>query len=139
MNAFSNSLVLRFDDAGWNTLRAARKGGDGFPPYNIERFAKAEDRGEILRITLAVAGFAAGDLDISVADKVLVIRGKQAEGGERTYLYRGIAARRFQRRFVLGDGLEVLGAALGNGLLSIDLTRADAGDGAGTERQDEPG
>jgi HSP20 family molecular chaperone IbpA len=138
MNAFSQSLLLRLDGIGWATERAAKKGGDGFPPYNVERFAKTKDRDEILRITLAVAGFGAEELDISVVEKVLVIQGRQAEGRERTYLHQGIAARRFRKSFILGDELKVTGTALGNGLLSIDLSRRASGEGARTIANDEP-
>ncbi len=130
MDAFSHTLVLSLEGAGWATERAAKKSGDGFPPYNIERFAKTKDRDDILRITLAVAGYDTQELDVSVADRLLVIRGRQADGHERTYLYQGIAARRFQRSFVLGDGLEVSGAVLRNGLLSIDLSRQAKGEEA---------
>ena len=83
-------------------------------------------------------GFDTEELDISVADRVLVIRGRQAEGRERTYLYQGIAARRFQRSFVLGDELEVSGAVLRNGLLSIDLSRQASGEEARTIAKNEP-
>lgn len=138
MDAFSRTLVLSLEGVGWATERAAKKGGDGFPPYNVERFAETEDRQERLRITLAVAGFGTEELDISVADRVLVIRGRQADGRERTYLYQGIAARRFQRSFVLGDGLEVSGAVLRNGLLSIDLSRRTDGEEARNIAEDEP-
>ena len=95
--------------------------------FNIERLAKTERNGEILRITLAVAGFRRDELDVSVEDNQLVIRGRQIEEQTRTFLYRGIAARQFQKVFVLADGIEVLGADLTDGLLSIDLTRPLAG------------
>ncbi|MCW5717996.1 MAG: Hsp20 family protein [Bauldia sp.] len=123
MSAFQHSFLLGFDEIERALGRAARRGGDGYPPYNVERFDRTEERGEVLRITLAVAGFRSEDLDVSVADNQLVIRGRQPDEPERAYLYRGIAARRFQRTFVLADGIEVLGADLSNGLLSIDLAR----------------
>lgn len=96
-------------------------GGDGYPPFDIERFPATAERGAVLRITLAVAGFAADDLEVSIAHNQLVIRGSQADERERNYLYRGIAARRFQRSFVLKDGVEVVNAGLNDGLLSIEL------------------
>lgn len=97
--------------------RAAR-GSDGYPPYNIE------DRGEAgLRVTLAVAGFAPDDLTTTVEGRQLVVRGRRAEADAQVYLHRGIAARRFQRAFVLADGHEVDRAMLENGLLHIDIRR----------------
>lgn len=123
MSAFSNTLLLGIDDIERALGRVARKGGDGYPPYDIERFPKSEDRDEVLRITFAVAGFRAEDLDVSTVDNQLVIRGRQADEAGRTYLHRGIAARRFQRTFLLADGMKVLGADLLNGLLSIDIAR----------------
>jgi HSP20 family molecular chaperone IbpA len=93
-------------------------GAEGYPPYNVEQVGE-----DSLRITLAVAGFTADDLEIQIEDNQLVVRGKQADEAERVYLYRGIASRQFQRSFVLAEGIEVLGASLDNGLLSIDLKR----------------
>jgi HSP20 family molecular chaperone IbpA len=98
--------------------RVAKTAGDGYPPYNIEQTGESA-----LRITLAVAGFTEDDLSVSVEDNQLIVRGQQSETGERTYLHRGIAARQFQRGFVLAEGLEVVGAALEHGLLHIDLVR----------------
>jgi len=123
MSTLPTSLFLSVEGIGKAVERAARKGGDGYPPYNVERLTT--DRGEILRIVLAVAGFGLDDLEVVVADNQLVIRGQQAEERDRTYLHRGIATRRFQRSFVIGDGLEVVGADLDNGLLSIDLARPE--------------
>lgn len=95
------------------------KSGDGYPPYNIEQTSELS-----YRITLAVAGFAEEDLSITVEDNQLVIRGRQAEDSdERVFLHRGIAARQFQRSFVLADGVEVGGAEIENGLLHVDLSR----------------
>ena len=114
-------------------------GGDGYPPFDVERFPASDGHGPVLRITLAVAGFAADDLEVSVAHNQLVIRGQQADEVERTYLHRGIAARRFQRSFVLKDGVEVVSARLSNGLLAIELTEPIEG---GHERRiaiDTPG
>ena len=99
------------------------KGADGYPPYNIERCGGADGQPERLRITLAVAGFTRDQLDVTIEENQLVIRGRQQDDKTRQYLHRGIAARQFQRTFVLADGMEVLGADLKNGLLSIDLIR----------------
>jgi HSP20 family molecular chaperone IbpA len=123
MTTLSTSLLVGINGLGRAIERAASKGGDGYPPYNIERLTGTGQRGEILRIVLAVAGFGPDDLEVEVADNRLVVRGRQADEQERTYLHRGIAARRFQRSFVLGDGLEVVAADLDNGLLSIDMAR----------------
>ncbi len=125
MTPFSNPLLLGFDSIE-KTLERVAKGADGYPPYNIERLRGAggtDDGADRLRITLAVAGFAEGDLDVSTEENQLVVRGRQAEEGEREYLHRGIAARQFQRTFLLADGMRVVGAELANGLLSIDLDR----------------
>jgi len=129
MGALSGSFLLGLEDVERVVGRSARKGGDGYPPYNVERFPKTEDREELYRVTIAVAGFAADDLEVTTADNHLVIRGRQAEEPGRTYLYRGIAARRFQKSFLLGEGLTVLGADLKDGLLSIDLARPNGGRG----------
>lgn len=105
--------------------RVTRSVSEGYPPYNIERLAATADQAEILRITLAVAGFARAELDVSVEDGQLLIRGRQADDRERVYLHRGIAARQFQRVFLLADGMKVAGADLTNGLLSVDLFRPE--------------
>lgn len=124
MTPFSSPLLLGFD-AVEKTLERLGKSGDGYPPYNIERLCAAEGLGERLRITLAVAGFAESDLDVSLEENQLVVRGRQMEDKEREYLHRGIAARQFQRAFVLAEGMRVLSADLKNGLLSIDLDRPE--------------
>jgi HSP20 family molecular chaperone IbpA len=123
---FASPLLLGFD-AMEKTLERISKASDGYPPYNIERVAEdgASGAPERLRITLAVAGFSEEELDVSIEENQLVIRGRQIEQGEREYLYRGIAARQFQRTFVLADGMQVLGAGLKNGLLSVDLIRPE--------------
>src|SRR6202042_1922759 len=95
----------------------------GYPPYNIERCDRSDGQPERLRITLAVAGFTRDQLDVSIEENQLVIRGRQQDDKSRQYIHRGIAARQFQRTFVLADGMEVSGADLKNGLLSIDLVR----------------
>jgi HSP20 family molecular chaperone IbpA len=116
----SHPFLLGFDQLERLVERTAKAGNDGYPPYNIER--KGENA---YRITLAVAGFAEDDLSITVEDRQLVVRGKQSDDGpERVFLHRGIAARQFQRSFVLADGVEVAGATMAHGLLHIDLKRA---------------
>lgn len=126
---FSSPLLLGFDTME-KTLERIAKSGDGYPPYNIERLrntAKQQEQPvpEKLRITLAVAGFSDDDLEVTTEDNQLVIRGRQNDETDREYLHRGIAARQFQRVFVLADGMRVIGAELKNGLLSIDLDRPE--------------
>jgi HSP20 family molecular chaperone IbpA len=116
-------MLLGFEEIERLIDRVGKGASDGYPPYNIERIAKDGERGELLRITLAVAGFTRDQLEITVEDNQLTIRGKQQEDKSREYLYRGIAARQFQRTFVLADGIEIKSADLNNGLLSIDLIR----------------
>jgi HSP20 family molecular chaperone IbpA len=125
MTLQSNPLMLGFEELERFVERTSKTGGDGYPPYNIERIAKPEagEGSEMLRITLAVAGFAREQLEIQLEDKHLLIRGKQIEDVPRNFIHRGIAARQFCRTFVLADGLEVHSADLSNGLLSIDLIK----------------
>jgi len=122
--SLSSPFLLGFDEIE-RALDRVAKAADGYPPYNIERVPRSDGRPERLRITLAVAGFSRDELDITVEESQLVIRGRQHEEQDRQYLHRGIAARQFQRTFVLADGMEVLGADLKNGLLSIDLARPE--------------
>ena len=122
-SGFSSPLLLGFDEIERVLERVAKASGDGYPPYNIERIAKSETREECLRITLAVAGFARDALDVTVEENQLVIRGRQTDDRERIYLHRGIAARQFQKTFVLADGIEIISAELKDGLLAIDLAR----------------
>jgi HSP20 family molecular chaperone IbpA len=122
--SLSSPFLLGFDEIE-RILDRVTKAADGYPPYNIERLARDQDNPERLRITLAVAGFTRDQLDVTVEENQLVIRGKQQDDKARQYLHRGIAARQFQRTFVLADGIEVLGADLKNGLLSIDLARPE--------------
>ena len=122
MTAFSSPLLLGFDTME-KTLERIAKASDGYPPYNIERIRGRESGGDKLRITVAVAGFSEEELDVSTEENQLVIKGRQSDTEEKDYLYRGIAARQFQRVFVLADGIEVLSASLNNGLLAIDLAR----------------
>jgi HSP20 family molecular chaperone IbpA len=120
----SSPFLLGFDEIE-RALDRVAKAADGYPPYYIERIARENSRPERLRITLAVAGFTRDELDITVEENQLAIRGRQRDEQTRQYLHRGIAARQFQRTFVLADGIEVLGADLKNGLLSIDLARPE--------------
>jgi HSP20 family molecular chaperone IbpA len=122
--SLSSPFLLGFDEIE-RALDRVAKAADGYPPYNIERLARDQSSPERLRITLAVAGFARDQLEVTVEESQLVIRGKQQDDKSRQYLHRGIAARQFQRTFVLADGMDVLGADLKNGLLSIDLARPE--------------
>jgi HSP20 family molecular chaperone IbpA len=122
----SSPFLLGFDEVERALGRVAKAASEGYPPYNIERIARNGEDPERLRITLAVAGFTQDQLEITLEENQLVIRGRQVEDRDRQYLHRGIAARQFQRAFLLADGLEVLGADLANGLLSIDLVRPEA-------------
>jgi HSP20 family molecular chaperone IbpA len=124
MTPFSSPLLLGFD-AVEKTLERLAKNGDSYPPYNIERIRAADGTAERLRITLAVAGFADCDLEVLTEENQLVVRGRQNDDTEREYLHRGIAARQFQRTFVLADGMRVAGAELKNGLLAVDLERPE--------------
>lgn len=124
MTPFSSPLLLGFD-AMEKTLERLAKAGDSYPPYNIERIRRSEGNGETLRITLAVAGFCEENLEVTTEENQLVVRGRQNDDTEREFLHRGIAARQFQRTFVLADGMRVIGAELKNGLLSIDLDRPE--------------
>jgi HSP20 family molecular chaperone IbpA len=121
---FANPLLLGFDSME-KTLERLAKGNDGYPPYNIERVRGVAGAPELLRITLAVAGFSEADLDVTTEENHLVIRGRQTDQPDCDYLYRGIAARQFQRVFVLADGMQIQGARLKNGLLSVDLIRPE--------------
>ena len=122
---FGHPFLLGFDEIEQALDRVSKAASDGYPPYNIERLPRTERDPERLRITLAVAGFTQDQLEITVEESQLLIRGRQGEDKSRQFLHRGIAARQFQRAFLLADGMEVLGADLSNGLLSIDLARPD--------------
>ena len=117
----SHPYMLGFEDLERLLERNAKSGNEGYPPFNIEQTSQNS-----YRITLAVAGFAENDLSITLEDRQLVIRGRQSDESEgRIFLHRGIAARQFQRSFVLADGVEVGEAIMENGLLHVDLTRAE--------------
>src|SRR5207249_8489820 len=118
LSLFNSPLLLGFEHFERALDRVNKVSSDGYPPYNVEQLGENE-----LRITLAVAGFTMADLTITIEDNQLVIRGKQTEDAQRVYLHRGIAARQFQRSFVLAEGIEVRGAWLDNGLLHVDLVR----------------
>ncbi len=118
MTAFNSPLLLGFEHLEQILDRASRTSAEGYPPYNIEQTGENG-----LRITLAVAGFSVDDLMVTIEDNQLMIRGRQADEADRVYIYRGIAARQFQRSFVLAEGIEVTGADIDNGLLHVDLER----------------
>ena len=121
----NSPFLLGFDEIERALDRVTKATSDGYPPYNIERIFAEAERPECLRITLAVAGFRRDQLEVLVEENQLLIRGKQTEDKDRHYLHRGIAARQFQRAFLLADGMKVLGADLQNGLLSVDLVRPE--------------
>jgi HSP20 family molecular chaperone IbpA len=123
MPSLNSPFLLGFDEIERALERVTRAPSDGYPPYNIERIAKAGNQQETLRITLAVAGFTKDQLEVTVEEGQLVIRGRQQDDKERCYLHRGIAARQFQRLFLLAEGMQVAGADLTNGLLAVDLVR----------------
>jgi HSP20 family molecular chaperone IbpA len=125
MTIFSSPFLLGFDEIERLLDRAAKSAGDGYPPYNIERLPPGEGMGERLRIVLAVAGFSSHDLEVTVEDRQLIIRGRQNDQTRATFLHRGIAARQFQRTFVLAEGMDVVGASMENGLLAIELARPE--------------
>ncbi|MDQ7080533.1 MAG: Hsp20 family protein [Paracoccaceae bacterium] len=121
MTFASHPFLLGFEQLDRLVERTARTGNDGYPPYNIEQSSD-----DSYRITLAVAGFSEDDISITVEDRQLSIRGRQPdEEDDRVFLHRGIAARQFQRNFVLADGVEVVGAKLENGLLHVDLKKVE--------------
>ncbi|GLK77010.1 heat-shock protein Hsp20 [Methylopila jiangsuensis] len=125
LTSLQSPFLLGFDGLERALERVARS-GDGYPPYNIERLPAADGQPERLRITLAVAGFRPEQIEVSISDNELVIRGRPpAERPDRDFLHRGIAARQFARAFLLADGMEVLGAELATGLLVVDLVRPE--------------
>jgi len=118
LSLFNSPLLLGFEQFERTLDRVSKSAHEGYPPYNIEQIGE-----DGLRITLAVAGFTLDDLSVQVENNQLLVRGRQTDDKDRVYLYRGIAARQFQRSFVLADGIEISGATLDNGLLHIDLKR----------------
>jgi HSP20 family molecular chaperone IbpA len=130
VSLLSSPLLLGFEEMERLIDRVGKGGSDGYPPYNIERIAPSGGNGgtpqvELLRITLAVAGFKREQIDITIEDNQLSIRGRQEDDKSRQYIHRGIAARQFSRTFVLADGIEVKCADLSDGLLCIDLARRE--------------
>lgn len=123
MSVLNSPLLLGFDDIERVLERLAKSPGDAYPPYNIERIGLKNGAGEVLRITLAVAGFSRDQLEVTLEDNQLTIHGRQEDDKSRTYLHRGIAARQFQRTFVLAEGIQVRSADLDSGLLHVDLVR----------------
>lgn len=121
----NSPFLLGFDDIERALDRVTRSSSDGYPPYNIERLARSGSSPEMLRITLAVAGFTLDQLEVTLEERQLVIKGRQQDEKERVFLHRGIAARQFQRTFLMAEGMQVLGAELVNGLLSVDLARPE--------------
>ena len=104
-----------------NLFQATETGTTNFPPYNIEKIGEAD-----YRITMAIAGFSEADLDVTIHEGTLIVTGlsnQETDDEEKTFLYRGIAGRQFERRFQLADFIEIKSASLKNGLLHIDLKR----------------
>ena len=118
LSLFNSPFLLGFDDLERALDRVSKSSSDGYPPYNIERVGEDD-----IRISLAVAGFEKDQLSVSIEDTQLVIRGRQIDDPDREFLHRGIAARQFQRSFVLAEGIEIVGAELDNGLLHINIKR----------------
>jgi len=124
ISVFSAPFLLGFDSFEERIDRLARS-AEGYPPYNIER-TLGDDGTERFLISIAVAGFSQSELDVMVEDNQLQVRGKQKDEPGKDYLHRGIAARQFQRNFLLADGMEVKDANLGHGMLVIELERPRA-------------
>lgn len=122
---FGHPFLLGFDEIEQALDRVAKAANDGYPPYNIERIGRSDDEPDKLRIMIAVAGFTPDQLEVTVEEKQLIVRGRQCDDKSRDFVHRGIAARQFQRTFLLADGMEVTGADLMNGLLSIELVRPE--------------
>lgn len=127
MSVLNSPFLLGFDEVE-KALERVSRAAEGYPPYNVERLPPREGEAERIRIAVAVAGFCAEQLEITEGEGQLLIRGRQAEEageGERSFLHRGIAARQFQRAFLLADGLQTLAADLDRGILSITLARPE--------------
>ncbi|MGP8233530.1 MAG: Hsp20 family protein [Methylovirgula sp.] len=125
MLTINSPFLLGFEEFERMVDRVTRAGSEGYPPYNIERIAKTDAEPEKLRITLAVAGFLRDQLEVTVEEGQLVIRGRQQDEKPRDFLHRGIAARQFQRVFLLAEGMRVAAADLAHGLLTVDLVRPE--------------
>ncbi len=124
IQVFSSPLLLGFDALEQMLDRTTKSPSDGYPPYNIERSQPEPDGTEFYCISLAVAGFSKHDIEITVEDRQLMIRGRQSDDKSRDYLHRGIATRQFNRSFLLADGMDVTKAGLANGLLAIHLCKS---------------
>ena len=135
VTALSSPFLLGFDDIERALDKVSKTAADGYPPYNIERIPASSPDPEKLRITLAVAGFQKDEIEVTVEENQLVIRGRQQEDKTREYLHRGIAARQFQRSFLLAEGMQVLGADLSQGLL-VDRSRPAAAGAGGEDNSD---
>ena len=122
---FGSPFLLGFDEIERSLSRISKSANDGYPPYNVERTTASDQRGEFITITFAVAGFAPEELEVTVEQNHLYVRGDQNDDESRKFLHRGIAARQFQRSFVLAEGMDVTGAVLENGLLSVMLARPE--------------
>jgi HSP20 family molecular chaperone IbpA len=125
MLTINSPFLLGFEEFERMVDRVTRAGSDGYPPYNIERIARTDAEPERLRITLAVAGFMRDQLEVTVEEGQLVIRGRQQDEKPRDFLHRGIAARQFQRVFLLAEGMRVATCDLAHGLLTVDLVRPE--------------
>lgn len=125
MSVFGSPYLLGFDEIERALSRISKYTNDGYPPYNIERSTASDQRGEFITITFAVAGFSPDELEVTVEQNHLNICGNQSDDKERKFLHRGIAARQFQRSFLLAEGMDVTGANLENGLLSVTLARPE--------------
>jgi len=125
VSLFGSPFLLGFDEIERALSRISKSANDGYPPYNVERTNATDQRGDFITITFAVAGFAADELEVTIEQNHLYVRGSQTDDGARKYLHRGIAARQFQRSFVLAEGMDVTGASLENGLLSVMLARPE--------------
>ncbi len=125
VSVFSSPLLLGFDDLERLLERAIKTSGEGYPPYNIERLTASENTPETIRISIAVAGFLREDLEVTIENNQLNIRGRTRDDQPRDYLHRGIAGRQFHKAFVLADGMDVMSAHLANGLLAINLQRPE--------------
>lgn len=123
VTALSSPFLLGFDGVERALDKAAKAAADGYPPYNIERISGSDGAPEVLRITLAVAGFSQDQIEVTQEESQLSIRGRQHDDKARDFIHRGIAARQFHRSFLLAEGMQVRGAEIANGLLSIDVVR----------------
>ncbi len=125
VSLFSSPLLLGFDELERMVDRASKTSGDAYPPYNIEHLPAPEGGPQQWKITVAVAGFTREQIEVTVEENQLVIRGRQKDDEAKAFLHRGIAARQFNRAFVLADGMQVTEARLANGLLEIGLIRPE--------------